>query len=319
MKILENEFCKIHPDINMRQSMKKYCPECEGYFSASGFNQIKDCPLLFSINSKQRIDHGRAYPLISGTIAHNYAEIFNSSLQYIDLENLDFIFKSFKNFRDYMKILLGAPLLNSGINRLYSFFLFKRDLYIDFKNANSIESMIPFIIEEWLFIPFNRMQFQKIFDMEKPNMYYWTQIGVHNIIDEVIIDTDGKAIIIDYKSYPRKQSGKIGPIRSQNKKYQLITGFLTAEYTFVEEIDVKYIMNVDLGTGGKPNISYYLPTARGITYYKKALFEAYKTLFSGKFVAKFNKRTCLAFCSAKHFCDDNRIKKFIKIMNGMTK
>ena len=309
MKILDS-YCKIHKNVHMRESVKTYCPECEGYFSAGSFNQIRNCPFLFDLNTKQKLDPGRAYPLIKGTIAHAYPETFNKSLKFINLDNLNTIFKTFNNFTIYMKTLLGESIINSGIKDLYSFYLFKKETYEDFKSKDSVKNMIPIIVENWEFIPFSKEQFDTLNQSEKPDVKRWTKIGIHNIIDEAFVDTDGKAIVIDYKSYPRKESGIIGPIKSGDKKYQLITGLLTTEYQY--NVEVKYIMNVDLGTKEFPNISYYYPTPRGISYYKKALFEAYRTLFSKKFIPKYG-RNCISFCNAKDYCPETGSKNGKKL------
>ena len=120
------------------------------------------------------------------------------------------------------------------------------------------------------------------------------------------MDVDKKVICVDYKSYPRKSEREIKQIRNIGKKYQLITALLTFEYNY--NMETKFVANVDLGTSGFPNITYHKPTARGITYYKKALFEAYKNLFNQTYPTKFSERFCINFCEFKKECPDERVK-----------
>lgn len=286
--------------------MKLYCPECEGYFSAHGFNLIKRCPFAYKTKREEDIDIGRAHPLLNGSIVHYIAEIFNKSLKTINPKKfnniLKFIFSNFDNFLSYMKLIINKNVLFSVYNRVYSFYLYKKDLYESFYSEECIQNMIPIVIEEWLWIPFDRTQFNNASKTQKVDN--WNRIGVHNILDEVILDKDDQAICSDYKSYPRKQDD-VKEIKNTYKKYQLITALLTFEYKY--QVDVKFISNIDLGTKDFPNISYHKPTSRGITYYKKSLLKAYENLFDENFYTIYDQFYCLNFCELKLMCPDENL------------
>ncbi len=307
--------CNKHPGQILRNTKKEYCPICEGFFSAHGFGDILSCPFKFNAQKIEERDKGRAFPLIKGKTSHFVAEVFNSSLSYIPKETfesqLSSIFDSFRNFLEYISMLLGDTIVRSTAIENYSFYLYKKEMFDYFLNENILFNMIPLVTEEWLFIPFNLKQY---FLALQNGVKLWTKIGIHNVLDEVFMDVDGKAICIDYKSYPRKGSRIIREIRSKEKKYQLITALFTFEYNY--GIEVKYVANVDLGTSEFPNISYYHPTSRGLLYYKKALLESYKTFVSKNFYPKFTQFSCLNFCDYKDICTHPEIKKWRKLKDG---
>jgi len=308
-------YCKKHPDIKIRKSIIDYCPECEGYFSAHGFNDIRSCPRKYNEKRKQdkNRDLGRAYPLIKGSVVHEIIKFFNNSLEHINKKLFDVkvskILQNFNNFKLFCEIYCDKNILLSVERELYSFYLFKKELYESFLSYGKPELIIPLISEKWLSIPFSRKQYNAALN-NGPK--FWSRIGIHNILDEVFKDVDGKLICIDYKSYPRKTSGKISPIKSVDKKYQLITALMTVEYNY--SFKVKYVANVDVGTKEFPNVSYYIPTNKGIYYYKKSLLEAYKNLIDKNFYPKHQKFNC-NFCEFKSGCPHVSLKEWNRLNN----
>jgi len=312
------KYCEKHPEQELNSSIKEYCPICEGFFSGHGFPDMKRCPFRWKMQKEDRRNPGRAFPLVKGKTSHYFAEVFNRSLNKIPknkFEPLLFeIFNSYQNFREYNVILLDENIIKSTERELYSFYLFKKELFESFYEADKLTNMIPLVVEEWLYIPFDKKQYNIAL---KEGVKRWTKIGLHNVLDEVFLDIDDQAICIDYKSYPRKKSREIGPIRSTEKKYQLITAMLTFEYNY--RMDVKFVANVELGSSDFPNVQFYKPTTRGLLYYKKALLEAYKNLMTENFYPKYEKRSCIAWCPYKDICPHPEIKKYreFKVINLM--
>lgn len=312
---MTNEYCKTHTNIRMKKTMKLYCPECEGYFSAHGFNNIHTCP--FSFNSKNEDptrDLGRAYPLIKGSSTHFVIKIFNNSLKELNPKKIETIlskiYTSQKSFVNYLILITSEKIVESCVKELLSFFEFKRELFESLTFDKKPENAIPIAAENWLSIPFSREQYNKVLNKEKNAVKNWSKIGIHNIVDEGILDADDKVICIDYKTYPRKTTKELKEISSTEKKYQLITALLTFEYNY--NVPVKFVANVDLGVSGFPNITYHKPTDRGITYYKKALSEAYKNLFEKNFPTKYKEYFCTKFCEFKLICPDKKMKEWRK-------
>jgi len=307
-------YCEKHPNQALYRSVKLYCPICEGYFSGHSLPIMKQCPFKFKMLREYVKDKGRAFPLVKGKVSHFIAEQFNRSLKYINNTKFETtvmkIFHSFVSFMDYMSLFIKKEILKTVENEIFSFYLFKKDIVESLYSEEKIHNIIPIVTEEWLSIPFNKKQYEAAIETNVKN---WTKIGIHNILDEVFLDHDNRAICIDYKSYPRKSSSTISEIRSVEKKYQLITAMLTFEYNY--DIDVKFVANVELGSDEFPNVSYYKPTDRGILYYKKALLQGYKNIFSNNYPPKYNEFTCLNFCEYKDICPHPEVKKFRKFLS----
>jgi len=127
------EICKIHgiPHVN---SVKSYCPACEGIFSAHSLINFSECEMRFVLS---RISHKSNFGLLHGSIVHLILE----KMLLICMKNKN-VMKSLKIFKRTTKYMLRELYyyVENDIQVIYAFFEWIFNL-----NPTRI------LLEEWIY------------------------------------------------------------------------------------------------------------------------------------------------------------------------